>query len=101
MPMFYFNVISASGSILDFEGTELPDIEAARVEAIEDARALMSTAVLEGREFPRVASTSATRRAKSCSPLDSPTPSAGLTSRALSFDRRADQPLIFLLRNAI
>lgn len=53
MPMYYFNVISAFDAVLDVEGTDLPDIETARGEAIEDARALMSSAVLEGRDISR------------------------------------------------
>lgn len=48
---YYFNVISASGALNDDEGTELQSLEEARLEALEDARFLMSAAVLEGRDI--------------------------------------------------
>jgi hypothetical protein len=48
VPRFYFNIITASGPLVDFEGTELTDLEQARAEAIADARALMSTAMIDG-----------------------------------------------------
>jgi hypothetical protein len=48
MPRFYFNILSEAGSLDDWEGTELPDLAAARIEAVHDARALMSSAVLLG-----------------------------------------------------
>ncbi|MBY5354595.1 hypothetical protein HFO94_13815 [Rhizobium leguminosarum] len=48
MPRFYFNILSEAGSLEDWEGTELPDLDAARMEAVRDARALMSSAVLLG-----------------------------------------------------
>jgi len=48
MQRFYFNIRSEAGLLEDMEGTELPDLEAARVEAIEDARQLMSDAVRIG-----------------------------------------------------
>jgi len=51
MPRFYFNVVTDHGRILDAEGTELSALEEARSEALEDARALMSGAVLEGRDI--------------------------------------------------
>jgi len=51
MPIYYFNVMSASDIVMDFEGTDLPDIATARTEAIEDGRELMSNAVLEGRDI--------------------------------------------------
>ena len=51
MPMYYFNVMSASDAVLDFEGSDLPDIATARIEAIKDARELMSNAILEGRDI--------------------------------------------------
>lgn len=49
MPRYFFNIITASGRIVDEEGTELRDLDHARLEAIEDARALMSTAMQDGR----------------------------------------------------
>jgi hypothetical protein len=48
MQRFYFNILSEAGLVEDLEGTELPDLEAARLEAIEDARQLMSDAVRIG-----------------------------------------------------
>ena len=48
MPRFYFNIITGGGPLIDFEGTELADLEHARAEAIADARALMSTAMIDG-----------------------------------------------------
>ncbi len=48
MPRYYFNVITANGSILDPEGTELRDLDHAQSEAIADARSLMSTAIKQG-----------------------------------------------------
>lgn len=51
MPIFYFNIVSASGTIADVEGTELATLEDAKREAIRDARALMSQAVLSGKDI--------------------------------------------------
>ncbi|MGO4118754.1 DUF6894 family protein [Rhizobium ruizarguesonis] len=48
MPRFYFNILSEAGSLDDWEGTELANLDAARIEAVRDARALMSNAVLLG-----------------------------------------------------
>ncbi|MFN7024645.1 MAG: DUF6894 family protein [Pseudorhizobium sp.] len=48
---YYFNLPSAAGTVHDYEGTELSTLEDARREAIEDARVLMSTAMLEGRDI--------------------------------------------------
>jgi|EndMetStandDraft_4_1072995.scaffolds.fasta_scaffold430401_2 hypothetical protein len=48
MPRYHFNVIYDGREIRDREGSELPDIEAARIEAVADARALMSEAVRNG-----------------------------------------------------
>jgi hypothetical protein len=50
MPTFYFNIITANEVIEDREGTDLPDIQAARIEAIEDARLLMSQSILLGND---------------------------------------------------
>ncbi|MBB4481369.1 DUF6894 family protein [Rhizobium etli] len=51
MPRFYFNVISGAATVADLEGTELVSLEDARLEAVQDARALMSQAVLSGRDI--------------------------------------------------
>jgi hypothetical protein len=48
---YHFNIIKPSGIARDLEGTELPSLEAARAHAIEDARVLMSMAILEGRDI--------------------------------------------------
>ncbi|MBY3266868.1 hypothetical protein HFO15_35515 [Rhizobium laguerreae] len=51
MPRYYFNIIAGDGFRQDFEGTELPSLEDAKAEAIEDARALMSDAILLGQDI--------------------------------------------------
>lgn len=51
MPRFYFNIITAAGKIFDPEGSELRDVDVARAEAVEDARILMSNALLDGRDI--------------------------------------------------
>jgi hypothetical protein len=48
MPRFFLHQRSATHSIHDPEGSELPDIVAAREEAIDSARELMSEAMLDG-----------------------------------------------------
>lgn len=51
MARFFFNVVKASGTLKDLEGTEVSSLEHARHEAITDARNLMSMAILEGRDI--------------------------------------------------
>jgi hypothetical protein len=51
MARYHFDVVTASETIRDPEGAELPSIESARSEAIEDARQLMATAMLSGRDI--------------------------------------------------
>jgi len=51
MPIYFFNVISAGGTLEDHEGTEMPDLEHACLEAIEDARSLMSDAIRKGHDI--------------------------------------------------
>jgi hypothetical protein len=51
MALFYFNTVSDGALIEDLEGTELDNVELARQEAIYDARALMSAAILTGRDI--------------------------------------------------
>jgi hypothetical protein len=48
MPLFYFHVCKGDIRVYDREGVELPDVEAARAEALEDAREMMSEAVRGG-----------------------------------------------------
>ena len=51
MPKYYFNVLTVNGRMEDPEGTDLPSMDEAYVSAIEDARALMSEAILEGKDI--------------------------------------------------
>lgn len=48
MPRFYLHIRSGPDFIEDEEGMELPDLAAARKEAIRGARGLMSAEVLDG-----------------------------------------------------
>lgn len=48
MPRFHFHIVTSLMTIPDPEGTELASLEAAFAEAIQDARALMSAAILKG-----------------------------------------------------
>ena len=40
MPKYFFDILTTSGRIDDAEGIKLPDLEAARVEAVRIAREL-------------------------------------------------------------
>ncbi|MBB2677378.1 DUF6894 family protein [Rhizobium phaseoli] len=51
MPRYYFNIVSNAATVVDPDGTELATIEDARGEAVKDARALMSQAVLSGKDI--------------------------------------------------
>jgi len=51
MPKYYFNVLTMNGRVEDPEGTDLPGMDEAYISAIEDARALMSEAILEGKDI--------------------------------------------------
>ncbi|NHT78579.1 hypothetical protein G8E10_23020 [Rhizobiaceae bacterium CRRU44] len=51
MPIFHLNISTRTTVIPDEEGSELADLDAARREAIMDARALMSAAILQGRDI--------------------------------------------------
>ena len=53
MPCFYFHMHDGLERIEDEEGSELPDIEAARAEALESARQLWAAAILSGRNLSR------------------------------------------------
>jgi hypothetical protein len=48
MPQFYFDIVAPARILSDEEGMDLFDLEAARAEAIKDARALMSDAIMGG-----------------------------------------------------
>jgi hypothetical protein len=51
MARYYFNVVTPTETIDDPEGAELPSLEQARGEAIEDARQLMASAMLAGHDI--------------------------------------------------
>lgn len=51
MPLFYFNIVSGGAVVKDLEGTKLDTVARARQEAINDARALMSEAILAGTDI--------------------------------------------------
>ena len=48
MPLFYFHVCNGTGLAEDEEGRELPDVEAARAEALRGARSIMSEEMRDG-----------------------------------------------------
>jgi hypothetical protein len=48
MPRYFFHQMTRQGIISDLEGFEFPDIEQARLEAIQDARHLMADAIRRG-----------------------------------------------------
>jgi hypothetical protein len=50
MPRFFFHVFG-SQAFLDPEGTDLQSLDEARKEALQDARALMSEAILGGHDI--------------------------------------------------
>jgi uncharacterized heparinase superfamily protein len=49
MPHYFFDLVNGSGLTRDDEGQELPDLEAARLEAIRQARPIIAEEVLNGR----------------------------------------------------
>ncbi|UXT82562.1 DUF6894 family protein [Agrobacterium tumefaciens] len=51
MPRFFFTVISGKTVLDDQEGSDLPSLDRAIEEALKDARALMSQAILQGRDI--------------------------------------------------
>ena len=51
IPRFYFNQATRQGYIEDPDGSELPDLEAARAEAILGARHLWAAAIVEGKDL--------------------------------------------------
>ena len=48
MPRYYFNIVDPGGTIPDTEGTDLPDIDAVRVEALASAREMISDTIRHG-----------------------------------------------------
>ena len=51
MPIYHFDLVTPAGVVADLEGSELPHLDAARLEAIEAARELMSAAVRLGKDI--------------------------------------------------
>ena len=49
MPHFYFHVVNGSGTTRDEEGVDLPDLEAARREALSGIRSILREEILDGR----------------------------------------------------
>lgn len=49
MPRYHFNLHNGLGSVPDEQGRELPDLEAARDEALKAARSIIADEVLQGR----------------------------------------------------
>jgi hypothetical protein len=48
MPIYHFDQMKGNVLIEDYEGQDLPDIEAAKIEAFESARELLAVAVRQG-----------------------------------------------------
>ncbi len=51
MPVYHFDLVTSTGVVADLEGSELPHLDAACLEAIEAARELMSAAVRLGKDI--------------------------------------------------
>lgn len=49
MPRYFFNVENGFGFVEDEEGRELPDLEAARAEALKGVRSILAEDVSKGR----------------------------------------------------
>ncbi|HYD14124.1 MAG TPA: hypothetical protein VEC11_14855 [Allosphingosinicella sp.] len=49
MPLYYFNIYNGNGLTEDEEGRELPDLEPARLEALQGIRSILAEDVLQGR----------------------------------------------------
>lgn len=48
MPRYYFHICNGTGFVQDEEGLELPDLDAARAEAVRSARSIMASDVQRG-----------------------------------------------------
>ena len=48
MPRYYFHVFNGSGETRDDEGVELPDLEAARLEALWGIRSMLRDEIASG-----------------------------------------------------
>lgn len=53
MPRFYLHLHDGLERIEDHEGSELPDLAAARIEALDSARQLWAAAILSRRDLSR------------------------------------------------
>ena len=53
MSQFFFHVCRGQNRIADLEGTDLPDVEAAKIEAIAETRALMTSDIGKGIDWSR------------------------------------------------
>lgn len=51
MPRFYLHFTRGGGLVEDPEGSDLPDLEAARQEALAAARDLWANAIVDGRDL--------------------------------------------------
>ena len=51
MPGYYIHMLTSEGRVIVPEGTILNGVDAVYLSAIEDARALMSEAVVEGKDI--------------------------------------------------
>jgi hypothetical protein len=51
MPRYFFHTVAGDGRREDFEGSDLLDLKQARLEAVKDARSMMSDAILAGRDI--------------------------------------------------
>lgn len=52
MARYFFHQHTPDGFLADPDGSELPDVEAARAEAIASARQLWASAILSGTDLP-------------------------------------------------
>jgi uncharacterized protein DUF6894 len=48
MPRYFFNIVDPDGTIPDTEGSELPDIDAVREEALASAREMIAETIKNG-----------------------------------------------------
>ena len=48
MTRYFFDMHNGTGDLIDDEGLDLPDVDAARAQAVESIRAVLSAEVLEG-----------------------------------------------------
>jgi hypothetical protein len=48
MPRYYFHIFNSTSTVEDEEGLELPDLQAARAQAITGIRSVLSTEILTG-----------------------------------------------------